>query len=73
MIWSIKYKAELKYCSLLYCVLIQFVYYGGMPTAMNAILAIIADGGRVTTIVIDREAGEINYSLLQFIDSTKTL
>jgi hypothetical protein len=35
-----------------------------MPTAMNAILAIIADGGRVTTIVIDREAGEINYSLL---------
>jgi len=30
---------------------------------MNAILAIIADGGQVI-IVIDREAGEINYSLL---------
>jgi hypothetical protein len=30
---------------------------------MNAILAIIAKGGQVI-IVIDREAGEINYFLL---------
>ena len=40
--------------------------------AMNAILAIIADGGRAI-IVIDREGVEINYFLLYFIDSTKTL
>jgi len=30
---------------------------------MEAVLAIIADGGRMI-IIIDREAGEINYSLL---------
>ena len=39
---------------------------------MDAILAIIADGGP-TIIVIDREAVEINYFLLYFIDSAKTL
>jgi len=39
---------------------------------MNAVLAIIADGGRAI-IVIDREGVEINYFLLQFVDSTKTL
>jgi hypothetical protein len=39
---------------------------------MNAVLAIIADGGRAI-IVIDREGVEINYFLLYFIDSTKTL
>ena len=39
---------------------------------MNAVLAIIADGGRAM-IVIDREGVEINYFLLQFVDSTKTL
>jgi len=39
---------------------------------MDVILAIIADGGRVT-IVIDREAVEINYFLLYSIDSAKTL
>ena len=38
---------------------------------MNAVLAIIADGGRVI-IVIDKEGVEINYFLLYFIDSTKT-
>ena len=39
---------------------------------MNAVLAIIADDGRLI-IVIDREAVEINYILLYFIDSAKTL
>ncbi len=39
---------------------------------MNADLAIIADGGRAI-IVIDREAVEINYFLLYFIKSNKTL
>jgi hypothetical protein len=36
---------------------------------MNAVLAIIADGGRAI-IVIDREGVEINYFLLYFFDST---
>jgi hypothetical protein len=35
------------------------VYYGGLPTAMNAVLTIIANGGRAI-IVIYREAVEIN-------------
>jgi hypothetical protein len=39
---------------------------------MNAVLAFIAKGGQVI-IVIDREAVEINYFHLLFIDSTKTL
>jgi len=39
---------------------------------MDAILAIIADGGGAI-IVIDREAVGINYFLLYFIDSAKTL
>ena len=39
---------------------------------MNAVLAFIADGGRAI-IVIDRERLEINYFLLYFIDTTKTL
>jgi hypothetical protein len=39
---------------------------------MNAILAFIANGGRAI-VVIDRGAVEINYFLLYFIDSTKTL
>jgi hypothetical protein len=34
-----------------------------MPTAINAVLAIIVDGGRAI-IVIDREGEEINYILL---------
>ena len=46
--------------------------YCGPPTAMNAVLAIIADDGR-SIIVIDREAVEIKYILLYFIDSAKTL
>jgi hypothetical protein len=40
--------------------------------ATNAVLAIIADGGRAI-VVIYREGLEINYVLLYFIDSTKTL
>ena len=39
---------------------------------MNATLAIIADGGRAI-VVIYTEGEEINYFLLQFIDSDKTL
>ena len=38
--------------------------------AMDAILAIIADDGQAI-IVHDREAVEINYFLLYFIDSAK--
>jgi hypothetical protein len=53
-------------------VLSQFLYYGGPPTLMNTVLAIIADGGR-TIIEIIREVVEIKYFLLYFIDSTKTL
>jgi hypothetical protein len=30
--------------------LVRFVYYGGPPMAINAILAIIADGGRVIVV-----------------------
>jgi hypothetical protein len=40
-------------------------------TATNAVLAIIAEGGRAI-IVIDRDAVEI-FFLFYFIDSTKTL
>jgi hypothetical protein len=39
------------------------VYNGGPPTAINAILAIIADGRR-WIVVIDREAEEIIFFLL---------
>ncbi len=39
---------------------------------MHAVLAIIANGRRAT-IVIDKEGEEINYFLLYFIDSDKTL
>ena len=39
---------------------------------MYAILAIIANGGRAI-VVIYREGVEINYFLLYFIDSDKTL
>jgi hypothetical protein len=40
--------------------------------AMYAVLAIIANGGR-GVFVIYREGAEINYFLLYFIDSAKTL
>jgi hypothetical protein len=39
---------------------------------MNAILAIIANGGRAI-VVIYTEGEEINYFLFYFIDSDKTL
>jgi hypothetical protein len=42
-----------------YYVLLLFVYYGGPPTAVNAVLAIIADGEQLI-VVTDREAAEIN-------------
>ena len=40
--------------------------------AINAVLAIIADDGRAI-VVIYRKGAEINYYLLYFIDSAKTL
>ncbi len=40
--------------------------------AINAILAIIADGGRAI-VVIYTEGEEIKYFLLYFIDSDKAL
>jgi hypothetical protein len=40
--------------------------------AINAVLAIVANGGQAI-IVIYREEVEINYFLLNFIDSAKTL
>ncbi len=40
--------------------------------AINAVLAIIAGGGRAI-VVIYKEGAEINYFLLYFIDSDKTL
>ncbi len=39
---------------------------------MDALLATIVDGGQAI-VVIYREGVEINYFLLYFIDSTKTL
>jgi hypothetical protein len=39
---------------------------------LNVVLAIIADGGRAI-VVIYREGVQINYILLYFIDSAKTL
>jgi hypothetical protein len=39
------------------------MYYGDLPTAMNAILAIIANSGQAI-VVIDREEAEINHFLL---------
>jgi hypothetical protein len=50
-------------------VLILFVYYGDPPTAMNAVLAIIADGGQAF-VDIDIEDGRnklISNSLYNFI------
>ena len=42
-----------------YCVLIYFVYYGSSPIVMNAVLAIIAGGGRAIFLIY-REAVEIH-------------
>jgi hypothetical protein len=61
MLWLIKYKTELNYCSLL-CINLVCILWGP-TTAMNTVLAIIADGGQAT-VVIGREAVEISYFLL---------
>jgi hypothetical protein len=50
----------------------ELVFYGGPPTAIIAVLAIIANGGRAI-VVIYTEGEEINYFLFYFIDSDKTL
>ncbi len=63
-------KIKPSYTTVCHYVYIQFIYYGDPPIAMNAVLAIIAGGGRAI-IVIYREGVEINYCLLYFIDSTK--
>ncbi len=57
MLWPILNKSELFYYSLL-CINVVSIY-GGSPTAMNAVLAIIADGRRAI-VVIYREEEEIN-------------
>ena len=57
LLWSIKNTAEPYYCSLLCFNVVSIV--GHLPIAMDAVLATIADGGRVI-IVIDKEAVEIN-------------
>jgi hypothetical protein len=69
MLWSIKNKPS--YTIVNYYGLMKFVYYDGPRTAINAILAIIADSGR-TIVVIYTEGEEINYFLLYSIDSDKT-
>jgi hypothetical protein len=49
-------KIKLSYNIVHYNVISLFIYYGGPLTAMDSILAIIADGGRAI-IFIYREAG----------------
>ncbi len=52
-------KIKPSYNIVLYYVLILCVYYGGPPTAMKAVLAIISDG-KWAIIVINREVVQIN-------------
>jgi hypothetical protein len=66
-------KIKPSYTIVLYYVFSLFIYYGGPSTAMNAALAIIANGGQAIVIVIFRVAVEVNYFFLLFIDSSKTL
>ena len=61
MVWSIKNKPS--YTIVNYYVLMKFVYYDGPPTAINAILAIIADCGQAI-VVVYTEGEEIKYFLL---------
>ncbi len=56
-------KVKPSYKIVRYYVLIKFVYYGGPPTAVNAVLDIITNGGRAI-VAIDKEAVEINYFLV---------
>ena len=54
--------------------LVYLLYYGGPPTAMNAVLAIMANGGRAI-IFIFRDADRnklISYSLYKFILNPST-
>jgi hypothetical protein len=60
---TIKFKPS--YIIVHYYVISQLVYYGSPLTAMNAVLAIIADGGQAI-VVIYREAVEINQFLIYF-------
>ena len=55
----IYYKLTTSYTIVHYYVVCSFVYYGGLPTSMDAILATVVDGGRAA-IVIDIETVEIN-------------
>jgi hypothetical protein len=43
--WYGQLKIKLSYIIVHYYVISKFIYFGGPPTAMNAVLAIIADGG----------------------------
>ena len=61
--WYGQLKIKPSYTIVHYYVFSYFIYYGGPPTAINAVLAFIADGGRVV-VVIYREGVEINYVLL---------
>ena len=65
-------KINMSYNIVCYCVYIWFVYSGDPPTAMNAVLAISPNGGRVI-IEVGREAVQINHLLLLVIDSSNFL
>ena len=52
-------KLKPSYIIVHYYVISLFVYYCGLPTAIDAVLAIIANGGQAI-VVIYREAVEIN-------------
>ena len=58
MLWLIKKKVEVYYCLLL-CIDLVCIFWRPTATEMNAVLAIIAVGGR-SIVVINREAAEIN-------------
>ena len=62
MLWPVKNKSKLYHCSLLCINLISILRRPADPTAINAVLAIIADGGRAI-VVIDIEPVEIFFSL----------
>ena len=53
-------KLKLSYNIVHYYVISWFIYYGGPPTTMNAVLAIIANGGRAIVV-------EINKFIINFI------
>ena len=59
-------KLKLSYNIVHYYVISWFIYYGGPPTTMNAVLAIIANGGQAIAVIF-REAVEINKFIINFI------